>query len=44
MFLIKYIKENGYPPTLEEIADGVGVKGKVNYKYKIDGAAGRWVD
>ena len=35
MFLIKYIKENGYPPTLEEIADGVGVKAKSTISIRL---------
>ena len=25
-FIIKFIEENGYPPTVREIADGMGVK------------------
>lgn len=24
-FIISYIQENGYPPTVREIADGIGV-------------------
>ncbi|MBD9304198.1 MAG: LexA repressor [Lachnospira sp.] len=35
MFLIKYIKENGYPPTLEEIADGVGAKAKSTISIRL---------
>lgn len=35
MFLIKYIKENGYPPTLEEIAGGIGVKAKSTISMRL---------
>ena len=33
--IYQYIKENGYPPTLEEIAGGVGVKAKSTISMRL---------
>ncbi len=34
-FIIDYIKENGYPPTVREIASGVGVTSTATVSHRL---------
>jgi hypothetical protein len=43
MFLIKYIKEKWISTNLRRDSGWSRCKSKVNYQYKIDGVAGRWM-
>ena len=36
LFLIKYLKENGYAPTVREIGEWVGLSSTATIKYYLD--------
>lgn len=35
MFLVNYIKENGFPPSYREIAEGIGVDSIATVMYRL---------